>query len=78
MTSRFELRLPDLGEGITEGIVGQWLAEPGSSVEEDQPLVEVETDKAVVEIPSPVAGRLGRVLAAPGAVVPVGSGLAVI
>ncbi len=78
MTSRFELRLPDLGEGITEGIVGQWLAEPGSSVEEDQPLVEVETDKAVVEIPSPVAGRLAGVLAAPGAVVPVGSVLAVI
>ncbi|MHB1510978.1 MAG: dihydrolipoamide acetyltransferase family protein [Acidimicrobiales bacterium] len=78
MSGRFELVLPDLGEGITEAVVGAWLVAPGALVAEDQPLVEVETDKAAVEIPSPVSGRLIDAVARSGATVPVGSVLAVI
>lgn len=78
MTGRFELRLPDLGEGIVEGTIGVWFVEPGAEVVEDQPLVEVETDKASVEIPSPVSGRLLEAVAVTGSVVPVGSVLAVL
>lgn len=78
MNGRFELRLPDLGEGIAEGTIGEWLAHPGDGVTEDQPLVEVVTDKASVEIPSPVTGRLAEAVAIPGSVVPVGSVLAVL
>lgn len=54
----FEFRFPDVGEGITEGEVVKWHVEEGERVEEDQVLLEVETDKAVVEIPSPVAGNV--------------------
>ena len=78
MSGRFEVRLPDLGEGIAEGEVGEWLVHPGDAVKEDQPLVEVTTDKASVEIPSPLGGRLAEVIAATGSVVPVGSVLAVL
>jgi pyruvate/2-oxoglutarate dehydrogenase complex dihydrolipoamide acyltransferase (E2) component len=78
MTARVEVRLPDLGEGIAEGEVGQWLVRPGDTVAEDQPLVEVATDKASVEIPSPVTGRLAEAIALSGTVVPVGSVLAVL
>ncbi len=49
----YEFRLPDIGEGLTEAEVVRWLVDVGSEVDLDQPLVEVETDKAVVEIPSP-------------------------
>jgi pyruvate/2-oxoglutarate dehydrogenase complex dihydrolipoamide acyltransferase (E2) component len=72
----FELRLPDLGEGIAEGTVDEWFVSPGDQVKEDQPLVEVTTDKATVEIPSPVAGRLRQVLIEPGSTVAVGTLLA--
>ena len=51
-----EFRLPDIGEGLTEAEIVRWLVAVGDSVEADQPIVEVETDKAVVEIPSPYAG----------------------
>ena len=78
MTGRFEVRLPDLGEGIAEGSVAAWLVRPGDAVTEDQPLVEVVTDKASVEIPSPVTGRLAEAVAVTGSVVPVGSVLAVL
>lgn len=67
-----EFRLPDVGEGVREGEIIQWLVEPGDEVVEDQPFVEVETDKAVVEIPSPVTGTVGTLHAAPGDIVPVG------
>lgn len=73
-----ELKLPDIGEGIAEGEVVRWLAEEGSSVAEDQPLVEVLTDKANVEIPSPVKGTLAKILAQPGQIVKVGETLALI
>jgi pyruvate/2-oxoglutarate dehydrogenase complex dihydrolipoamide acyltransferase (E2) component len=64
--------LPDIGEGLVEGEVVAWLVAEGDTVERDQPLVEVLTDKATVELPSPVAGTVARLLAAPGQVVPVG------
>ena len=74
----FEFRLPDLGEGIHEAEVRRWLVAEGQPVREDQPLVEVETDKAVVEIPSPVAGTVLRQGAGEGEVVTVGSVLVTI
>ncbi|MGH9168217.1 MAG: biotin/lipoyl-containing protein, partial [Acidimicrobiia bacterium] len=54
----YEFRLPDIGEGLTEAEVVRWLLQPGDEVVLDAPLVEVETDKAVVEIPSPRGGVL--------------------
>lgn len=68
-----ELRLPDLGEGVTEGEVVDWLVAEGDHVEEDTPLVEVMTDKASVQIPSPVAGTVESVRVAAGERVPVGT-----
>ncbi len=52
-----ELKFVDIGEGITEGHIKEWLVKDGDSVKEDQPLVQIETDKAVVSIPSPVSGK---------------------
>jgi pyruvate dehydrogenase E2 component (dihydrolipoamide acetyltransferase) len=74
----YEFRLPDIGEGLTEAEVVRWLVEVGSEVGLDQPLVEVETDKAVVEIPSPRKGVVLHHGAPVGAVLEVGSVLAVI
>jgi pyruvate dehydrogenase E2 component (dihydrolipoamide acetyltransferase) len=74
----YEFRLPDIGEGLTEAEVVRWLVEVGSEVALDQPLVEVETDKAVVEIPSPRKGVLIHHGAPVGAVLDVGAVLAVI
>jgi pyruvate dehydrogenase E2 component (dihydrolipoamide acetyltransferase) len=74
----YEFRLPDLGEGLTEGEVARWLVSEGQEIAEDDPLVEVQTDKATVEIPSPAAGVVSRILVAEGEVVPVGTLLVVI
>ncbi len=71
----FAFKLADLGEGITEAEIRGWLVEEGERVEEHQPVVEVETDKAVVEIPTPKAGRVSRLHHAEGAIVPVGDTL---
>jgi pyruvate dehydrogenase E2 component (dihydrolipoamide acetyltransferase) len=68
----FEFKLPDLGEGVAEGEVVRWLVAEGDTVAEDQPLAEVLTDKATVEIPSPRAGKIIRLGAAEGERVPVG------
>jgi pyruvate dehydrogenase E2 component (dihydrolipoamide acetyltransferase) len=73
-----ELKLPDVGEGIAEGEVVRWLVAEGAQVKEDDPLVEILTDKANVEIPSPVSGTVVKILAAPGQVVKVGELLALI
>lgn len=73
-----ELKLPDVGEGIAEGEVVRWLVAEGAPVKEDDPLVEVLTDKANVEIPSPLTGTLVKILAQPGQVVKVGEPLALI
>ena len=67
-----EFKLPDVGEGVAEGEIVEWLVEPGDSVSEDQPVAEVETDKAVVEVPSPVNGTVKELLAEEGEIVPVG------
>jgi pyruvate/2-oxoglutarate dehydrogenase complex dihydrolipoamide acyltransferase (E2) component len=71
-------KLPDLGEGLTEGEVARWLVAEGQEIVEDDPLVEIQTDKATVEIPSPYAGTVLQVLVAEGEVVPVGAVLVVI
>ncbi len=74
----YEFKLPDLGEGLTEGEVARWLVAEGDTIAEDDPLVEVQTDKTTVEIPSPAAGIVSRILVEEGAVVPVGTVLVVI
>jgi 2-oxoisovalerate dehydrogenase E2 component (dihydrolipoyl transacylase) len=74
----YEFKLPDLGEGLTEGEVARWLVEEGQDVAEDDPLVEIQTDKTTVEIPSPAAGKVARILVQEGQVVPVGTVLVVI
>jgi pyruvate/2-oxoglutarate dehydrogenase complex dihydrolipoamide acyltransferase (E2) component len=71
-------KLPDLGEGLTEGEVARWLVAEGQEIVEDAPLVEIQTDKATVEIPSPYAGTVLAILVADGALVPVGTELVVI
>src|SRR5712691_2360934 len=74
----YEFKLPDLGEGLTEGEIARWLVAEGQAIAEDDPLVEIQTDKATVEIPSPAAGTVTAILAAEGEVVPVGSVIVVI
>jgi pyruvate dehydrogenase E2 component (dihydrolipoamide acetyltransferase) len=74
----YEFKLPDLGEGLTEGEVARWLVAEGDEIAEDAPLVEIATDKTTVEIPSPAAGLVSRILVAEGDVVPVGTVLVVI
>ena len=74
----YEFKLPDLGEGLTEGEVARWLVSVGDEVAEDQPLVEIQTDKTTVEIPSPAAGKVAQILVEEGKVVPVGTILVVI
>ena len=73
-----EIRVPTLGESITEATVARWLKQPGEAVERDEPVVELETDKVTLEVPAPTAGRLGEVMAAEGANVPVGAVLGTI
>lgn len=68
-----DFKLPDLGEGVTEGEIDKWLVKAGDVVEEDDLIVEVITDKATAEIPSPFAGVVSKIHYAEGDVVPVGS-----
>jgi pyruvate dehydrogenase E2 component (dihydrolipoamide acetyltransferase) len=74
----YEFKLPDLGEGLTEGEIARWLVEEGQEIAEDAPLVEIATDKTTVEIPSPAGGKVSQILVAEGEVVPVGTVLVVI
>ena len=67
-----EFKLPDVGEGVAEGELLEWHVEPGDTVSEDGVVAEVETDKAVVDVPAPVDGTVRELLAEPGDVVPVG------
>jgi pyruvate dehydrogenase E2 component (dihydrolipoamide acetyltransferase) len=67
-----EFKLPDIGEGIAEGEIVKWLVKEGDKVKEDQPIFEVMTDKATVEIPSPTNGIVSKILAKEGEVVNVG------
>ena len=78
MTVACEFKLPDLGEGLTEGEIARWLVSEGQEIAEDDPLVEIQTDKTTVEIPSPAAGTVTSILVEEGKVVPVGTVLVVI
>ena len=71
-----EIRVPTLGESVTEATVGQWFKKPGEAVAVDEPLCELETDKVTVEVPSPVTGVLGAITAEEGVTVEVGALLA--
>ena len=73
-----EFRLPDLGEGVTEAEIDRWLVKEGEEIAEDEPLVEVMTEKATVEIPSPYGGPVARIHVQAGEVVPVGTVLVTI
>ncbi|WP_332650493.1 dihydrolipoamide acetyltransferase family protein [Lysinibacillus sp. 54212] len=68
----FNFRLPDIGEGIHEGEIVKWFVKPGDTIKEDDILCEVQNDKAVVEIPSPVDGTVEEILVAEGTVAVVG------
>ena len=74
----YEFKLPDLGEGLTEAEIARWLVAEGQSIAEDEPLVEVQTDKTTVEIPSPRAGTVLKILVEEGEIAPVGAVLVVI
>lgn len=71
-----EIRVPTLGESVTEATVGKWYKKPGDTVKADEPLVELETDKVTIEVPAPAAGVMGEILVKQGATVAVGSLLA--
>ena len=73
-----EFRLPDIGEGVVEGEIVRWLVQEGDTLREDQPMVEVMTDKATVEIPTPKAGRVARIMVAQGKICAVGQVMVVI
>ncbi|WP_375197283.1 2-oxoglutarate dehydrogenase complex dihydrolipoyllysine-residue succinyltransferase [Sphingobium sp.] len=71
-----EVKVPTLGESVTEATVGQWLKKPGEAVKADEPIVSLETDKVAVDVPAPVAGVLGDIVAKEGDTVEVGALLA--
>ena len=68
-----DIRVPTLGESVTEATVGKWFKKPGDPVAVDEPLVELETDKVTLEVPAPAAGVLGDIAAKDGATVAVGA-----
>jgi len=73
-----EVKVPTLGESVTEGTIGEWLKKPGDAVKVDEPIVSLETDKVAVEVPSPVSGVLGEQKFAVGDTVEVGAVIATI
>ncbi len=73
-----QVAMPQMGESVVEGTVTKWLVKEGDIVKEDQPLCEISTDKVDTEIPSPGAGRIAKIIAQEGTVVPVGGQLAII
>src|SRR5229473_6751604 len=75
--SQYVFKMPDLGEGTVDAEIVAWHAKPGDAVTEDQLIVEVMTDKAAVEVPAPVSGRVVSITGAPGDKVAVGSPLIV-
>jgi 2-oxoglutarate dehydrogenase E2 component (dihydrolipoamide succinyltransferase) len=70
-----EIRVPTLGESVTEAIIGRWFKKPGDAVAVDEPLVELETDKVTIEVPAPAAGVLSEIAARDGETVAVGAKL---
>ncbi|MDO9490316.1 MAG: biotin/lipoyl-containing protein, partial [Sphingomonadaceae bacterium] len=76
--ARFVFKLPDIGEGIAEAEIAEWRVKVGDVVEEDQPLADMMTDKATVEMESPVSGVVVELAGEVGDLIPIGSTLAVI
>src|SRR5215470_11490682 len=68
-----EIRVPTLGESVTEATIGRWFKKAGEAVAVDEPLVELETDKVTIEVPAPSAGVLGEIIAKDGETVAVGA-----
>src|SRR5882757_8504476 len=68
-----EIRVPTLGESVTEATIGRWFKKAGDAVAVDEPLVELETDKVTIEVPAPSAGTLGEIIAKDGTTVAVGA-----
>jgi len=68
-----EIRVPTLGESVTEATIGRWFKKTGDAVAVDEPLVELETDKVTIEVPAPIAGTLGEIVAKDGETVAVGA-----
>ena len=73
-----EIRVPTLGESVSEATVGQWLKKPGDAVAADEPIVELETDKVSIEVPAPTGGTLGDISVKEGETVEVGALLGII
>jgi len=73
-----EIRVPTLGESVTEATIGQWFKKPGDAIAVDEPLVELETDKVTIEVPAPAAGSLSEIAAKEGDTVEVGALLGMI
>ena len=74
----YDLKLPDIGEGVAEGEILKWMAKEGDQIKEDQPIVEVMTDKVNVQIPAPRTGKVVRILAKEGDIAKVGQTIMVI
>lgn len=74
----YKFKLPELGEGMAEGEIASWLVKEGDTVKEDDSLVEIQNDKSVEELPSPVAGTVKQIVAKEGETVEVGDTLIVI
>src|SRR3954447_11857140 len=68
-----QIRMPEMGESVTEGTILEWLVQVGDEVEAEQGLVEVSTDKVDTEVPSPASGVITRILVEPDETVPVGT-----
>ncbi|WP_321336522.1 2-oxoglutarate dehydrogenase complex dihydrolipoyllysine-residue succinyltransferase [uncultured Cohaesibacter sp.] len=73
-----EIKVPTLGESVTEATIGQWFKATGDAVQADEPLVELETDKVTIEVPAPVSGTMGDIVAPEGETVEVGALLAML
>ncbi|RAI31983.1 biotin/lipoyl-containing protein, partial [Rhodoplanes serenus] len=68
-----DIRVPTLGESVTEATIGRWFKKAGDTVTVDEPLVELETDKVTIEVPAPAAGTLSEIIVADGETVAVGA-----
>src|SRR3954453_5480523 len=73
-----EIKVPSLGESVTEATGAKGRKQPGEAIERDEPVVELETDKVTLEVPAPAAGTLGEIRASEGSNVPVGAILGII